>query len=85
MYLKLVYMYILINVNTQRTEFSHNYIYTCSIATCCYCRLLFFTVNPGGWAPPSVVRTIAKRELTKFLKKFSSACHNRLNNTPLTL
>ncbi len=42
-------------------------------------------VNPGGWAPPSVVRTIAKRELTKFLKKFSSACYNRVKNTPLSL
>lgn len=42
-------------------------------------------VNPGGWAPPSVVRTIAKRELTKFLKKFSSACHTKLSKTPLTL
>lgn len=42
-------------------------------------------VNPGGWAPPSVVRTIAKREITKFLKKISTTCHNALCNSPLTL
>ena len=56
-----------------------------SIINFVYCCYLLFTVNPGGWAPPSVVRTIAKRELTKFLKKFSSACYNKLNNSPLTL
>ena len=46
---------------------------------------LSITVNPGGWAPPSVVRTIAKREITKFLKKISTTCHNALCNSPLTL
>ena len=47
--------------------------------------LFFFAVNPGGWAPPSVVRTIAKREITKFLKKFSSCCYSKYSNSPLTL
>ncbi len=29
-------------------------------------------VNPGGWAPASVLRAIAKREYPKFLKRFTS-------------
>eukprot|EP00117_Sycon_ciliatum_P003502 scpid29525/ scgid8268/ Collagen type IV alpha-3-binding protein; Ceramide transfer protein len=28
-------------------------------------------VNPGGWAPPSVVRAVSKREYPKFLRRFS--------------
>ncbi|XP_031559245.1 ceramide transfer protein-like [Actinia tenebrosa] len=31
-------------------------------------------VNPGGWAPPSVVRALSKREYPKFLRKISSLC-----------
>ena len=42
-------------------------------------------VNPGGWAPPSVVRTIGKREITKFLRKFSSTAQKRTIASPLTL
>ena len=29
-------------------------------------------VNPGGWAPASVLRTIYKREYPKFLRKFTA-------------
>lgn len=29
-------------------------------------------VNPGGWAPASVLRAVAKREYPKFLKRFTS-------------
>jgi len=28
-------------------------------------------VNPGGWAPPSVLRAVYKREYPKFLKRFT--------------
>ena len=45
----------------------------------------FIIVNPGGWAPPSVVRTIAKREITKFLKKISSCAQKAVLEQPLTL
>ena len=40
---------------------------------------LIFTVvlvNPGGWAPASVVRQISKREYPKFLRKFSTFVQN---------
>ena len=49
--------------------------------------VVFFlpAVNPGGWAPPSIVRTIGKRELCKFLVKFGSTVQSRLQSTPLTL
>lgn len=37
------------------------------------CKLTYMAqVNPGGWAPASVVRQITKREYPKFLRKFSS-------------
>jgi hypothetical protein len=29
------------------------------------------TVNPGGWAPASVLRALYKREYPKFLKRFT--------------
>lgn len=29
-------------------------------------------VNPGGWAPASVLRAVAKREYPKFLKRFTT-------------
>lgn len=32
---------------------------------------MFHAVNPGGWAPPSVVRAVSKREYPKFLRRFS--------------
>lgn len=45
----------------------------------------FFTVNPGGWAPAAVVRTIAKRELCKFIKTFSASVISKVSSTPVTL
>ena len=33
--------------------------------------VFFFLVNPGGWAPPSVLRALYKREYPKFLKNFT--------------
>lgn len=50
------------------------------------CKLHYaVNVNPGGWAPPSVVRAIGKREVCKFIKKLSETCQKRLSSTPLTL
>ncbi|XP_065185146.1 ceramide transfer protein-like [Sycon ciliatum] len=40
-------------------------------------------VNPGGWAPPSVVRAISKREYPKFLRRFSSYAATRVENEPI--
>lgn len=45
----------------------------------------FYAVNPGGWAPAAVVRTIAKRELCKFIKTFSASVQNKVSSTPVTL
>ena len=53
--------------------------------TTCYYYITMFVVNPGGWAPPTVVRTIAKRELTKFLRNFSAVVVKATMNTPLSL
>jgi len=37
------------------------------------CRIQYSAnVNPGGWAPASVVRVISKREVPKFLKNFTA-------------
>ncbi|KAM4719613.1 ceramide transfer protein-like isoform 2-T2 [Anableps anableps] len=37
------------------------------------CKITYFAnVNPGGWAPASVLRAVAKREYPKFLKRFTS-------------
>lgn len=33
--------------------------------------LCFISVNPGGWAPASVLRAVYKREYPKFLKRFT--------------
>lgn len=55
----------------------------CLYPTCCFRYFLLFiidviksklylTVNPGGWAPASVLRAVAKREYPKFLKRFTS-------------
>ena len=46
---------------------------------------LSYAVNPGGWAPPSVVRAIGKREVCKFLKKFSETCQKKHSSSPLSL
>jgi collagen type IV alpha-3-binding protein len=43
------------------------------------------SVNPGGWAPAAVVRTIAKRELCKFIKTFSASVQSKVSPTPVTL
>ncbi|XP_048583823.1 ceramide transfer protein-like [Nematostella vectensis] len=42
-------------------------------------------VNPGGWAPPSVVRALSKREYPKFLRKISSLCQVAYEGKEVTL
>ncbi|XP_026787160.3 ceramide transfer protein isoform X2 [Pangasianodon hypophthalmus] len=37
-----------------------------------FCKITYVAnVNPGGWAPASVLRAVAKREYPKFLKRFT--------------
>jgi collagen type IV alpha-3-binding protein len=40
-------------------------------------------VNPGGWAPASVIRAISKRELPKFLKTFTSYVQDKTASKPI--
>ncbi|XP_012264043.1 ceramide transfer protein isoform X1 [Athalia rosae] len=49
---------------------------TCKIT---YCSV----VNPGGWAPASVLRAVYKREYPKFLKRFTSYCIDQCKNKPI--
>ena len=57
---------------------THTHTHTCT-------SLSLLAVNPGGWAPPAAVRVIAKREITKFLKKFSLCVEKAVQNIPVTL
>ncbi|EFN72983.1 Collagen type IV alpha-3-binding protein [Camponotus floridanus] len=50
---------------------------TCKIT---YCSV----VNPGGWAPASVLRAVYKREYPKFLKRFTNFCIDQCKNKPIT-
>ncbi|XP_063971945.1 ceramide transfer protein isoform X1 [Diachasmimorpha longicaudata] len=49
---------------------------TCKIT---YCSV----VNPGGWAPATVLRAIYKREYPKFLKRFTSFCIDQCKDKPI--
>lgn len=42
-----------------------------------------FPVNPGGWAPASVLRAVAKREYPKFLKRFTSYVQEKTAGKPI--
>lgn len=42
-----------------------------------------FAVNPGGWAPASVLRAVAKREYPKFLKRFTSYVQEKTAGKPI--
>ncbi|TNN74280.1 Collagen type IV alpha-3-binding protein [Liparis tanakae] len=53
------------------------------------CKITYVAnVNPGGWAPASVLRAVAKREYPKFLKRFTSyACEttpSALSDSPVS-
>ncbi|KAM9510108.1 ceramide transfer protein-like isoform 6-T6 [Guaruba guarouba] len=48
------------------------------------CKITYVAnVNPGGWAPASVLRTAAKREYPKFLKRFTSYVHEKTAGKPI--
>jgi len=49
---------------------------TCKIT---YCSV----VNPGGWAPASVLRAVYKREYPKFLKRFTDYVVEQCKNKPI--
>ncbi|CAB1319915.1 unnamed protein product [Coregonus sp. 'balchen'] len=43
------------------------------------CKITYVAnVNPGGWAPASVLRAVAKREYPKFLKRFTGYVNSRV-------
>lgn len=44
---------------------------------------IFTIVNPGGWAPASVLRAVYKREYPKFLKRFTSFCIEQCKDKPI--
>uniref|UniRef100_A0AAR2LYB5 Ceramide transfer protein n=1 Tax=Pygocentrus nattereri TaxID=42514 RepID=A0AAR2LYB5_PYGNA len=48
------------------------------------CRITYVAnVNPGGWAPASVLRAVAKREYPKFLKRFTSYVQDKTAGKPI--
>ncbi|XP_047228011.1 ceramide transfer protein-like isoform X2 [Girardinichthys multiradiatus] len=48
------------------------------------CKITYVAnVNPGGWAPASVLRAIAKREYPKFLKRFTSYVQEKTASKPI--
>lgn len=51
---------------------------TCKITYCA-------VVNPGGWAPSSVLRAVYKREYPKFLKRFTAYVIEKTKNLPIKL
>ncbi|KAM4745129.1 ceramide transfer protein-like isoform 3-T3 [Anableps anableps] len=48
------------------------------------CKITYVAnVNPGGWAPASVLRAVAKREYPKFLKRFTSYVQDKTAGNPI--
>uniref|UniRef100_A0A668AUT9 Ceramide transfer protein n=1 Tax=Myripristis murdjan TaxID=586833 RepID=A0A668AUT9_9TELE len=48
------------------------------------CKITYVAnVNPGGWAPASVLRAVAKREYPKFLKRFTSYVQEKTVGKPI--
>uniref|UniRef100_A0A674PRH7 Ceramide transfer protein n=1 Tax=Takifugu rubripes TaxID=31033 RepID=A0A674PRH7_TAKRU len=48
------------------------------------CKITYVAnVNPGGWAPASVLRAVAKREYPKFLKRFTSYVQEKTAGNPI--
>lgn len=52
----------------------------CVFVCACLCAR---AVNPGGWAPASVLRAVAKREYPKFLKRFTSYVQEKTAGNPI--
>nr|XP_023420211.1 collagen type IV alpha-3-binding protein [Cavia porcellus] len=48
------------------------------------CKITYVAnVNPGGWAPASVLRAVAKREYPKFLKRFTAYVQEKTSGKPI--
>ncbi|XP_030647275.1 ceramide transfer protein isoform X2 [Chanos chanos] len=48
------------------------------------CKITYVAnVNPGGWAPASVLRTVARREYPKFLRRFTSYVQEKTSGNPI--
>uniref|UniRef100_A0A4W5KNC7 Ceramide transporter 1a n=1 Tax=Hucho hucho TaxID=62062 RepID=A0A4W5KNC7_9TELE len=48
------------------------------------CKITYVAnVNPGGWAPASVLRAVAKREYPKFLKRFTGYVQEKTSRKPI--
>jgi len=48
------------------------------------CRITYCSVvNPGGWAPASVLRTVYKREYPRFLKRFTQYVIDKTKDLPV--
>jgi len=48
------------------------------------CKITYVAqINPGGWAPASVLRTIYKREYPKFLKRFTQYVIDQTAKKPI--
>jgi len=48
------------------------------------CRITYCSVvNPGGWAPASVLRTVYKREYPRFLKRFTQYVIDKTKGSPV--
>uniref|UniRef100_A0A674CSR2 Ceramide transfer protein n=1 Tax=Salmo trutta TaxID=8032 RepID=A0A674CSR2_SALTR len=48
------------------------------------CKITYVAnVNPGGWAPASVLRAVAKREYPKFLKRFTGYVQEKTSVKPI--
>ncbi|KAJ8285570.1 hypothetical protein GJAV_G00028350 [Gymnothorax javanicus] len=48
------------------------------------CKITYVAnVNPGGWAPASVLRAVAKREYPKFLKRFTTYVQEKTASKPI--
>ena len=46
-------------------------------------KYLFSVVNPGGWAPASVLRAVYKREYPRFLKRFTQYVDEECKGKPI--
>uniref|UniRef100_A0A1W7RAQ4 Ceramide transfer protein n=1 Tax=Hadrurus spadix TaxID=141984 RepID=A0A1W7RAQ4_9SCOR len=48
------------------------------------CKITYCSIiNPGGWAPSSVLRAVYKREYPKFLKRFTQYVKDMTENKPI--
>ena len=48
------------------------------------CKITYCSVvNPGGWAPAAVLRTVYKREYPRFLKRFTGYVIDKSKNNPI--